>query len=742
MNDPLDKDFLEDSLQAARTLIDTGTKFKKLLGSTFISFSADMMNSARATDRLFDKMNSQHEQYTKFEISKRTAENQLLRIQEERNKLLERARTLNDDILPNLESQLRDETFRMDIYKRTAGIRSNLYKKAKQDADLTTKSIDQSKQLVTSLSDQADLATQMGNQVEGYVGHWETANLKLGLIKNLMTGISKIPLLSSLVNAEEVLDVMQRAAASGDSLFTSVTKGFSMMPKSISWLAIAQTAFEVIKLVIGAMFDGDKYLTRISRQFVVSKDAASELLTSYTRMIPTMKAQLANLENIIAAQEQLNSISAFSFKSTQSTLDSQIQLTQEYGVGVDESTNLNRILSMNNEEGNIGLENIRNTVTQYMKGNKIIIRTDAILKKVADTTGELRLRFQGSVANLTQAVIRADKLGISLNQAKSAASGLLDFQSSISNELEAELLLGKQLYFDRARMLALQGDYLGAQEIVLSQLGDYDQLTKMNTVQLQASAKAAGMTVDELESAAFQAKYLTIEAKKFKDSLATDPQAQRNFDDIFRINKGQLDVTMRQVEASRKFENSVQHIKDTFVTLVSNGVLDQLASALEKIAASLSMIFGANNIQNIRKTNNEISELTTSLEAADPSKKDSIQQAIKDKQDIIAASIADEVERAMPFGALKQNLFGSATDNLRKQQNKKQDDFISRGNTITPFRKDDIVMAGTSLLGGRGDNEIKELLKELISIVKTGGDVHLDGRKVGYAQLMGQFKSA
>ena len=59
------------------------------------------------------------------------------------------------------------------------------------------------------------------------------------------------------------------------------------------------------------------------------------------------------------------------------------------------------------------------------------------------------------------------------------------------------------------------------------------------------------------------------------------------------------------------------------------------------------------------------------------------------------------------------------------------DDFIMRpGQPIQKFRKDDIVIGGTSL-GGGSNNEVVILLRELISAVKQGGDVYIDGAKAG-----------
>ena len=64
------------------------------------------------------------------------------------------------------------------------------------------------------------------------------------------------------------------------------------------------------------------------------------------------------------------------------------------------------------------------------------------------------------------------------------------------------------------------------------------------------------------------------------------------------------------------------------------------------------------------------------------------------------------------------------------------EDFISRpGQPIQKFRADDVIVGGTNLSGG-GNNEVTTLLKELISAVKEGGDVFIDGAKAGRSMAL------
>ena len=62
-------------------------------------------------------------------------------------------------------------------------------------------------------------------------------------------------------------------------------------------------------------------------------------------------------------------------------------------------------------------------------------------------------------------------------------------------------------------------------------------------------------------------------------------------------------------------------------------------------------------------------------------------------------------------------------------------DFISRpGQPIQKFRADDVIVGGTNL--GGNNNEVVMLLKELISAVKEGGDVFIDGAKAGRSMAL------
>ena len=72
---------------------------------------------------------------------------------------------------------------------------------------------------------------------------------------------------------------------------------------------------------------------------------------------------------------------------------------------------------------------------------------------------------------------------------------MLDFQTSLQNEVEASLMIGKQLNFQEARKLFLNKEYEKGMESVLNQLGGQVEFNKLNQLEQEAVAKAAGTTV-------------------------------------------------------------------------------------------------------------------------------------------------------------------------------------------------------------------------------------------------------
>ena len=100
--------------------------------------------------------------------------------------------------------------------------------------------------------------------------------------------------------------------------------------------------------------------------------------------------------------------------------------------------------------------------------------------------------------NLVQAGIAAKKLGLNMSSVAAITNSLLDFESSIEKQLEASMLLGRQINLDRARQLALTGDQEGLMQEILKQVGGEAEFNRMNVIQRRALAESVGVNVEQL----------------------------------------------------------------------------------------------------------------------------------------------------------------------------------------------------------------------------------------------------
>jgi hypothetical protein len=136
--------------------------------------------------------------------------------------------------------------------------------------------------------------------------------------------------------------------------------------------------------------------------------------------------------------------------------------------------------------------------TAYASQNKLVVDNNKVLREVNSASSSLKLSLGGSVEALGEAVVKVQQLGMDLKTAEQISSSMLNFESSIEAELEAELLTGKNLNMERARQLALEGDIAGAAKEMADQLGSAEEFGKMNVIQQEALAKSVGLSRDAL----------------------------------------------------------------------------------------------------------------------------------------------------------------------------------------------------------------------------------------------------
>ena len=209
-----------------------------------------------------------------------------------------------------------------------------------------------------------------------------------------------------------------------------------------------------------------------------------------------------------------------------------------------------------------------------------------IMQDIAKASGEAAGYFRGNTTELIKSAVFARKMGIELTTMTNQADKLLDFESSVAAEMEASVLLGRQLNFDKARQLALEGDLAGASQAVLDQVGGLTEFNKLNIIQKKALASAAGLELGQLQKQLERqdmiANMTDDQVKKLEEEEAEAGKIATKFDEMMGLLKGSLrEVFLPLATNLKNFLDKVMASEEGIMGMVNGfkGVLNSIVLA-------------------------------------------------------------------------------------------------------------------------------------------------------------------
>jgi rubrerythrin len=117
---------------------------------------------------------------------------------------------------------------------------------------------------------------------------------------------------------------------------------------------------------------------------------------------------------------------------------------------------------------------------------------------------------------LARAAIEARKVGLNLSAVTGAAEKLLDFESSISAEFNAQVLTGKNLNLEEARRAALAGDFEKVTSELQKNVGALGDIQTLGPVEMKSISDALGLSAQEITALS---RGEQIEQKKSTENL-------------------------------------------------------------------------------------------------------------------------------------------------------------------------------------------------------------------------------
>lgn len=274
------------------------------------------------------------------------------------------------------------------------------------------------------------------------------------------------------------------------------------------------------------------------------------------------------------------------FDNSSQSVETFTNLTERMGMSTEEAGSLTMLMRLQGKETETTLSNLIKTTSATLQVSKAGVSVREILSDMVSVSKGLQASFASNPQALAKAAVAARELGTTLKEIESIQKSLLKFESSIENELKAELLTGKQLNLEKARTAALNNDLEGVSRELGKQGVDLASFGKMNYLQQEAIAEAMGLSRDNMADMLLKQQTLGMSAEEVRAKFGD--QAYEQF---------------KALSAQDKFNAAVEKVKDLFGSIVT--VLTPLIDGLAYIFDLLGPI--ANILEKINSATGGLS---------------------------------------------------------------------------------------------------------------------------------------
>lgn len=702
-------------------------------------------------------------------------------------------------------------------------LEKDLVKAANERVKLQSKIVFFEQKLATATGEESKLLAKLITQYTDKVNLLDEASDHAGDLKDILDEIDKevqffddmadlvkdVPVLSKLFK-----DFGKAAKAAREADGNRFLAGASELTGAV---AKAGSALGMTIAVKGLKLTNDQ-VTDLSRNLNISREQAIALREEFSA--PTLFAIQDLIDAQAAVNKELGSTGTISAESA----ESMALMVKRLGLSNEQAAKFQTLSATTGKTVKQITEDLTGQVLGLNIANDTAVDYKQVMKDVADVSAATLITTQKFPGGIAKAAFQARKFGLTLAQLESSAGGLLNFESSIEAELEAELLTGKQLNLERARTAALTGNTAVLAEELAKNFGSFAEYSAMNVIQQEALAKSMGLSREEASKMLLRRETLksldkTLLQDRFKElSLAQqvavlEGKGLDRAEALKKLGKDELDFqksNMSNAEATAnlavQMQQAMKALGDPLNTIASamKGLAGFAGMALTALTAMAGLRFA--NIFKLGKSFMKGGGKGGSNFAAASAKGLSDKQILSGfggKAAMQEAKVAEKVgskglgKVAAKFtgkGLIKRiPILGSilglgfAVDRLVKGDFKGAGletlsagagllDLVAPGlgtvtslgidagiaardmsnaGTITPTATEEPKMATggivtsptRALIGEAGAEAVVPLnqfyakMDELISVVKSGGHVYMDGNKVGHTLALSTYKS-
>jgi len=343
----------------------------------------------------------------------------------------------------------------------------------------------------------------------------------------------------------------------------------------------------VFKGVLDAVLGIDEANFRVGRSLNISATAANDLRKRYDGIAATSGNLVVNSTRLLQSQIEINKQLGTNKELSADILVNDVKLRDIAGLEAESRQQIANSSIITGRNAAKLTQSVMGTVGVFNRLVGTSFKFNDIMGEASKLTGVMGLTFAKYPERITKAVLATKTLGFELKQLDQTADSFLDFEGSISKEMEAQVLTGKDMNLTRAREAALNNDNATLAQEITKNVGDANAYLKMNRIQQEAIASSVGMTrdslADVLKKQELYSKLGATDVNTFNKRIELLQKQGKTQEEISAMIGKDAYNTFTQVSTAEKLTEIMERLKIAVVDFVKNTGLFDFLTKPEKI---------------------------------------------------------------------------------------------------------------------------------------------------------------
>jgi hypothetical protein len=353
-------------------------------------------------------------------------------------------------------------------------------------------------------------------------------------------------------------------------------------------LKLVKSGFNDIKKAFDIFLEYNKIFVETARSLGMTTDQITNLISKANFAGETFQENVYTTAQLTKAITESNAQLGLSVDLGKDTTREFAAMTNQMGLSADEATKIYKLGTLNNMSLKDTNKAISAGIIAAQKQTGVQINARQVFQEIGKLSAGITAKFQQNPEALAKAVAQAKALGTNLETVDKVSESILNFESSIENELKAELLTGKQINLEKARYAALTGDQATLTQELADQVGSLAEFQEMNVLAQRSLAEAFGLSRDEVASMLQQQETLNklgdISNKSAAEQLKIARERGLSEEDSLVKN-------LQQQAAAEKIEATFDRLKSTLAGIV-DGPLGDIVNFMSKLLQNSYAVYG------------------------------------------------------------------------------------------------------------------------------------------------------